>query len=119
VDVGVHAIRCVARPGLPGISSPNRLHKDGEPFTFVHLIGRHGITGGKNLVTDNAKQLLVSLTLTERLDTVAVSDKDGYHQVKPIEVAPGHSEGYRDVLLIDFTPMAPVTLEAPALCKSS
>ncbi len=119
VDVGVHAIRCVARPGLPGISSPNRLHKDGEPFTFVHLIGRHGITGGKNLVTDNAKKLLVSLTLTERLDTVAVSDKDGYHQVKPIEVAPGHSEGYRDVLLIDFTPMAPVTLEAPALCKES
>ena len=74
---------------------------------------------GENLVTDNAKQLQVSLTLTESLDTFAVSDKDGYHQVKPIEVASGHSEGYRDVLLIDFTPMAPVTLEAPALSNKS
>lgn len=42
VDVGVHAIRYVARPGLPGVSSPNMLHKDGEPFTFIHLIERRG-----------------------------------------------------------------------------
>ena len=113
VDVGVHEIRYVARPGLPGISSPNRLHKDGEPFTFVHLIERYGITGGDSLVTDNDKRPLVRLTLTDRLDTVTVSDKDVYHQVKPIEVAPGESEGYRDVLLIDFTPMHPVTLRVP------
>lgn len=113
VDVGVHAIRYVARPGLPGVSSPNRLHKDGEPFTFIHLIERHGITGGDNLVTDNDKRPLVRLTLTDRLDTVIISDKDVYHQVEPVEVAPGEPEGYRDVLLIDFTPMHPVTLKAP------
>ncbi len=113
VDVGVHAIRMVARPGLPGVSSPNRLHKDGEPFTFIHLIERHGITGGENLVTDNDKQLLVRMTLNDRLDTVTVSDKDVYHHVEPIDVAPGESKGYRDVLLIDFTPMHPMTLRAP------
>lgn len=61
----------------------------------------------------------MSLTLTERLDTDPVSDKDGYPQVKPIEVAPCHSKIYRDALLIDFTPMAPVTLEAPPLYKES
>ncbi len=65
------------------------------------------------MVTDNDKRPLVRLTLTESLDTVIVSDKDVYHQVEPIEVAPGESEGYRDVLLIDFTPMHPVTLRAP------
>ncbi len=113
VDVGVHAIRYVARSGLPGVSSPNRLHKDGEPFTFLHMIERHGITGGENLVTDNEKRPLVRMTLTDCLDTIAVSDADVYHQVEPIEVAPGESEGYRDVLLIDFTPMHPVTLRAP------
>ncbi len=112
VDVGVHAIRNVARPGLPGVSSPNMLHKDGEPFTFIHLIERRGITGGESLVTDNDKRPLVRTTLTDCLDTVIVSDKDVYHQVKPVEVAPGESEGYRDVLLIDFTPMRPVTLGA-------
>ena len=113
VDVGVHMIRYVARPGLPGISSPNRLHKDGEPFTFIHMIERHGITGGESLVTDNDKRPLVRMTLTDCLDTVTVSDKDVYHHVEPIEVAPGESEGYRDVLLIDLTPMHPVTLRAP------
>ena len=113
VDVGVHMIRMVARPGLPGVSSPNRLHKDGEPFTFIHLIERHGITGGESLVADNDKRPLVRKTLDDRLDTVTVSDKDVYHHVEPIEVAPGESEGYRDVLLIDFTPMHPVTLRAP------
>jgi len=113
VDVGVHVIRYVSRPGLPGISSPNRLHKDGEPFTFVHLIDRHAIAGGESLVTDNDKRPLVRTILTDCLDTVVVSDKDVYHQVEPIEVAAGESEGYRDVLLIDFTPMHPATLKAP------
>ncbi len=113
VDVGVHAIRYVARPGLPGVSSPNRLHKDGEPFTFIHLIERHGVTGGESLVADNDKRPLVRVTLSDCLDTVTVSDKDVYHQVEPIEVASGESEGHRDVLLIDFTPMHPVTFKAP------
>lgn len=113
VDVGVHMVRYVARPNLPGVSSPNCLHKDGEPFTFVHLMGLHRVSGGGSLVTNNDKRPLVRLNLTDRLDTVAVSDKDVYHQVDPIEVAPGESEGYRDVLLIDFTPMHSVTLRAP------
>ena len=113
VDVGVHVIRYVARPDLPGVSSPNRLHKDGEPFTFIHLIERHGITGGANLVADNDKRQLVRMALADCLDTVTISDKDVYHQVEPIKVAAGESEGYRDVLLIDFTPMHPVLLKAP------
>ena len=81
-------------------------------FTFIHLIERHGITGGESLVADNDKRPLVRMTLDDRLDTVTLSDKDVYHHVEPIEVAPGESEGYRDVLLIDFTPMHPVTLRA-------
>jgi hypothetical protein len=115
VDVGIHAIRYVARPGLPAISSPNKLHKNGERFTFVHLIERRGIAGRVNVVADNDKQLLVRLTLVESLDTVTISDKDVCHQVESVEVAPGETEGYRDVLLIDFTPMHPVLLRAPEL----
>ena len=113
MDVGVHAIRHVARPGLPGVSSPDQLHKDGEPYTFVHLIGRHGVTGGESLVADNDKRSLAKTSLKDRLDTVAVSDKDVYHAVTPVEVAPGETEGYRDVLLIDFTPLHPAILKAP------
>ena len=113
MDVGVHTIRHVARPGLPGIASPDQLHKDGEPYTFVHLIGRNYVTGGESLVADNAKRVLVTTSLRDRLDTVAVSDKDVYHAVTPVEVVAGETEGYRDVLLIDFTPMHPLILKAP------
>lgn len=55
VDVGVHAIRYVPRPGFPVVPTPNQLHKDGESYTFIHLIRRRGITGGENLVADNDK----------------------------------------------------------------
>ena len=113
MDVGIHAIRYVARQGLPGISSPAGLHKDGEPYTFIHLIGRHGVTGGESLVADNDKRSLAKTSLTDCLDTVVVSDKDVYHAVTPVEVAPGETEGYRDVLLIDFTPLHPAILKAP------
>ena len=113
VDVGVHMIRSVARSGLPGVSSPNMLHKDGEPFTFIHLMRRRGLVGGESLVADNDKRLLVRITLADCLDTVVVSDNDVFHHVEPIEVAPGEPEGHRDVLLIDFTPMLPMTLKAP------
>ena len=114
MDVGVHAIRHVARPGLPGVSSPDQLHKDGEPYTFVHLIGRHGVTGGESLVADNEKRALVTTSLMDCMDTVAVSDNDVYHAVTPVEVVPGETEGYRDVLLIDFTPMHAMILKAPS-----
>lgn len=63
-------------------------------------------------MADNDKEPLVKITLTDCLDTVTVSDKDVYHQVEPVEVASGEPEGYRDVLLIDFTPMHPVPLRA-------
>jgi len=113
VDVGVHMIRVVARSGLPGVSSPNMLHKDGEPFTFIHLMRRHRLVGGASLVADNDMRPLVRITLADCLDTVVVSDNDVFHHVEPVEVAPGEPEGHRDVLLIDFTPMSPMTLRAP------
>ncbi len=106
-DVGVHLIRTEASPGLPGTSSPNCLHKDGEPFTFIHLIKRFQVEGGRNIVTDNDKNTLATVTLSHRLETIAVSDKDVYHQVEQTETSHGAARGFRDVLLIDFTPMKP------------
>ncbi len=106
-DVGVHLVRVEASPGMPGTSSPDCLHKDGEPFTFIHLIRRFQVVGGKNIIADNDKKFLAEVTLSHRLETIAVSDRDVYHQVEKIETQPGAARGFRDVLLIDFTPMKP------------
>lgn len=37
IEVGVHFIRLRATPYHPGVAVPNRLHKDGEPVTWIHL----------------------------------------------------------------------------------
>ncbi len=107
IDVGVHLIRLEASPGQPGTSSPDCLHKDGEPFTFIHLIRRFQAEGGRSVVADNDKKILTAVTLSRRLETIAVSDRDVYHQVEKIETPRGADRGFRDVLLVDFTPMKP------------
>jgi hypothetical protein len=105
--VNVHIIKMKARPGVPGTSSPNTLHKDGEPFTFVHLLKRKNISGGETVVADNDMRTLFTTTLEETLDTVVVRDDAVFHQVKEVFVLPGIPEGYRTALLIDFTPLKP------------
>ena len=92
---------------VDGTSSPNCLHKDGEPYTYVHLLKRDGIVGGESLVADNSKQPLFEVTLHDLLDTLVVRDETVFHHVKPIRVLPDSEEGYRLVLLIDFTPLKP------------
>ena len=112
VDVGVHLVRMVVVSGKPAVSSPPHLHKDGEPFTFIHLIRRHQIRGGQTVVAEGRTpfsqvpgRVIDRFTLDRPLESVAVSDSHVFHGVEPIEVAPGHGTGFRDVLLIDFTPM--------------
>lgn len=104
-DVGIHLISMVAKPGCPGTSSPDHLHKDGEPFTYIHLIGRQNIVGGESVVSDNQKRVLVETILSGFLDTLVVADEAVYHWAKRIHVENGHDYGVRDVLLVDFTPL--------------
>ena len=108
-DVGLHLVRMRARQGQPAIASPNKLHKDGEWVTWIHLVSRQGIKGGESVVANNDKEVLVRATLVHRLDTVAVWDDTVFHHVNPVEVVEGEDEGHRDVLIVDFTPMLPAT----------
>jgi hypothetical protein len=107
-DVGVHFIRMYAKPGVPGVSVPDCLHKDGEPYTFVHLMGRKNVSGGESVVADNKKQILLETALLQPLDMLGVKDSLVYHQARRVEVAADASEGYRDVILIDFSPMVAI-----------
>jgi hypothetical protein len=107
IEVGVHIIKMLARPGRAGISSPDRLHKDGEHYTFIHLLERRNITGGESEVADNSKRLLFQTVLCNRLDTLAVRDDVVYHNVKRIYVDPPALEGSRTVILVDLTPLKP------------
>ncbi|WP_027253037.1 2OG-Fe dioxygenase family protein [Photobacterium halotolerans] len=106
MEVGIHFIRMKAMVESPSISVPNRLHKDGEPCTWIHLINRVGVSGGENIITDNTKtNILCNQIMHNPLDSIGIVDDLVWHQVKPIHVDEHSQVGYRDVILIDFTPM--------------
>jgi hypothetical protein len=112
IDVGVHFIRMLAEPGKPGISVPDCLHKDGEPFTWIHLVNRVNVIGGENIIADNNKAIIYETVLEAPLDTIGVDDAHVYHQAKRVFVKEGEAVGYRDVILVDFTPMVALTRPA-------
>ena len=109
IDVGVHLIRYVARPGVPSVSSPANFHRDGEPFTSVHIVGRKDLEDGSGLTEiaedKDGNRLLAQFELAEPFETAVVTDALVYHRVTPVVVAPGKEIGFRDVVLIDFSPM--------------
>jgi hypothetical protein len=118
VLVGVHLIQLTALPNAPGVSSPDLIHQDGEPYTFAALVERYGIVGGENLITiitaankhpsavpDDA--VIERFTLDEPWHGWVVDDSKVAHYVSKIELAQGHQRGARTIILIDFTPMVP------------
>lgn len=119
IEVGIHFIRMCASKGSPGIATPNWPHRDGEFFTFVHLLGRNGVTGGDSSIYSGIKSekklvrgpLLFTTTMENPLDTLVVWDRNVFHDVTPVEVTPDSTSGVRDVILIDFTPCEPVRID--------
>ena len=110
---GLHLIRMVATPGQPAVALPNRPHKDGEFFTFIHALDRDGVEGGETTIHSNGPDgtlgdLLFCAPLQTQLETVAVADWNVYHDVREVRVARHRTRGTRDSLLVDFTPLVPV-----------
>ncbi|MEU5427904.1 2OG-Fe dioxygenase family protein [Streptomyces olivoreticuli] len=114
--VGVHFIKLsVDNPGDVAVPSPDVLHQDGEPFTFVHLISRDNVTGGVNVIApprcaglrpeEVSRGLLqAEFTLEDPLDSFAIHDPRVSHYVSPVRRGDRPRRGERDVVLVDFTP---------------
>ncbi len=103
--IGVHQIRIIATPGVPGSPTPEGIHRDDEHFTSQHLISRQNISGGINYFYGNGP----NPTGVPQADWTQKSYFDSYyfdhslwHSVSPIVCSELDGGGYRDVLLIDF-----------------
>ena len=118
VIVGVHIIQLVARPGVSGISSPDALHRDGEPFTWAFLIDRMHVTGGENIIAAPevanlhpsavpVEKIWSRFTLENQFEGWVVDDKKVSHYVSPVEVDGNAGYGVRTILLIDYSPAIP------------
>jgi hypothetical protein len=101
VVAGVHQVRIVARPGQPGLPTPEGIHRDREPFTFQHFMARANVDGGEFQAYDEEKELVFSCLQQECLDTVMFRGTT-WHGATPISCRDPGREGYRDILLVDL-----------------
>lgn len=118
LTVGVHQIALRPEWGRSAVSSPNHLHRDGEPSTYIHLLKRENVSGGKNYVASPESAgihpsyvepgaILAQFTLENLLDSFVVDDRKVSHHVDEVHKARKEQEAVRGVFLIDFTPNMP------------
>lgn len=100
-QVGIHCVRILARPSRPGLPTPEGVHRDAETYTVQHLIARRHIRGGVFTGYDEEKRPVFHWLQLQRWDTLYFQGKL-WHSATPIE---SDSDGYRDILLIDFVPL--------------
>jgi hypothetical protein len=118
--VGVHLVKLmVVAAGQRGVSSPDHLHQDGEPFTFVHLVARDNATGATNVIARKhcsgaqpedvaPDDILARFELLEPMESYGVQDRAISHYVSALERGPEDRPAVRAALLVDFTPLLPV-----------
>jgi hypothetical protein len=116
--VGCHLLEMRAQYGRAGISTPCCLHRDGQPYTFAHLVRRENAEGGENWIAPAyyanktvdqvpAEHVLARFTLEKPFESYVVEDVSVSHYVSPVRPAPGQDVGSRVVLLVDFTAYVP------------
>ncbi len=110
--IGVHQIRIVASPGVPGDPTPEGTHRDDETYTSQHLISRHNIGGGVNYFYGNESEPAATPQAVWKQKSYFDSyyfDCTLWHSVSPIVSGKYDGGGYRDVLLIDFVELSEAT----------
>ena len=101
IQVGVHQVRIVARSGVPGLPTPEGVHRDSERFTFQHFCDRSNITGGEFRAYNSSKELQFQWLQTDCLDTV-MFEGTTWHSATPVACADLSQQGHRDIFLVDF-----------------
>jgi len=118
--VGVHLVKLlVTNAGDRAVSSPDILHQDGEPFTFVHLVKRDNAVGARTTVAtpeaagnmpEDVDQAIIhaQFELSLPLESYGVLDSKVSHYVSALERGPEDRPAVRAALLTDFTPLVPL-----------
>jgi hypothetical protein len=100
--IELHQFRIEARAGVPGLPTPEGVHRDGVDFALVLLIRRENVASGTTTVHDLAGGSLGSFTLTEPLDAAIVDDARVMHGVTPVVPLDPSRPAHRDVLVATF-----------------
>ncbi|MFD4543750.1 2OG-Fe dioxygenase family protein [Streptomyces bauhiniae] len=104
--IGVHQIRVIAGRDESSMPAPEGVHEDGHDFVAQVLINREGVVGGESQLYDRDKQPIFRTTLLEPFESIVIADRRVFHGVSAITPAEDAHRGVRDMMLIDFFPLA-------------
>lgn len=98
--VEIHQFRIEARPGEPGLPTPEGMHRDGVDHVLVLLVRRSNVREGTTLIGRADGTLAGSFTLAEPLDAALVEDRRMHHGVTAVEPVDPEQAAWRDVLVV-------------------
>lgn len=99
-QVEVHQFRIEALAGVPGLPTPEGMHRDGVDYVLVLLVRRTNIDSGTTIVGDPSGAFESSFTLVHAFDAALVDDHRVYHGVTAVEALDPSLPAYRDVLVV-------------------
>lgn len=100
--VELHQFRIEARPGMPGLPTPEGVHRDGVDHVLVLLVDRHNIARGTTTIHRPDGGALGSFTLTSPLDAALLDDRRVFHGVTAVQPVDPAVDAHRDVLVVTF-----------------
>ena len=98
--VEIHQFRIEARPGEPGLPTPEGMHRDGVDHVLVLLVRRSNVREGTTLIGRADGTLAGSFTQAEPLDAALVEDRRMHHGVTAVEPVDPGKPAWRDVLVV-------------------
>jgi hypothetical protein len=104
--VEMHQFRVEAKPGAPGLPTPEGVHHDGVDVVVIAMLARTNLAGGETLVTDDSGAELARFTLNGMLDLAIMDDHRVMHGVTPVEPADPDLPSSRDVLVLTWKRLA-------------
>ena len=102
-----HLIRLCPNAMSPAKPTPPIPHKDNAQWVVATMLARANVKGGLNTIYDNKKRAIASFELGQN-DFFGVVDRDFYHHLDEVTVVDINKVGYRDVLVLEFTPLKPM-----------
>jgi hypothetical protein len=96
----VHQFRIEALPGVPGLPTPEGMHRDGVDHVLVLLVRRSNVREGTTLIGEPGGELAGSFTLVDPFDSALVEDRRVHHGVTAVEAVDPSLPAWRDVLVL-------------------
>lgn len=98
----LHQFRILANTGVPGLPTPEGMHRDGVSYVLVMLIKRQNVHGGETTIADQNGNVLEKITMREPFECLWLDDERIRHGVSPILPIDPNLPAFRDTLVLTF-----------------